>query len=132
MHGEIEICCGIFCAGPYGKHTRGEPLELIFSAELTISRISRPKLESLAVTASRAPLLGIFGAFMHDWIPLIDEYYYCAWHHLWTIHVHLLTNFRCQTLPLKRWKIVRCGHPWVFFACVLYYNDIAVICGVLF
>ncbi|KAG5649898.1 hypothetical protein H0H81_001559 [Sphagnurus paluster] len=37
---------------------------------------TRPKLEALATQASRAPLFGIFGAFMQDWIPLIDEYYY--------------------------------------------------------
>ncbi|KAF5385206.1 hypothetical protein D9615_001495 [Tricholomella constricta] len=37
---------------------------------------TRPKLEAFATRASHAPLLGLFGAFVHDWIPLIDEYYY--------------------------------------------------------
>ncbi|GLB36118.1 putative peroxisomal membrane protein (Pex16) [Lyophyllum shimeji] len=37
---------------------------------------TRPKLEAFATRASHAPLLGLFGAFLHDWIPLIDEYYY--------------------------------------------------------
>lgn len=38
---------------------------------------SSPKLETFANRASKMPLLGLFGAFVHDWIPLIDEYYYC-------------------------------------------------------
>ncbi|KAG5647953.1 hypothetical protein DXG03_006987 [Asterophora parasitica] len=37
---------------------------------------TRPKLEAFATRASRAPLLGLFGAFVQDWIPLIDEYHY--------------------------------------------------------
>ncbi|RDB28796.1 Peroxisomal membrane protein PEX16 [Hypsizygus marmoreus] len=37
---------------------------------------TRPKLEAFATRTSQAPLLGIVGAFIHDWIPLIDEYYY--------------------------------------------------------
>ncbi|KAH8100683.1 peroxisomal membrane protein PEX16 [Cristinia sonorae] len=37
---------------------------------------TRPKLEAFADTTSRAPLLGLFGAIVRDWIPLIDEYYY--------------------------------------------------------
>ncbi|KAF8227439.1 peroxisome membrane protein [Tricholoma matsutake] len=37
---------------------------------------TRPKLETFANRASKMPLLGLFGAFVHDWIPLIDEYYY--------------------------------------------------------
>lgn len=27
----------------------------------------------------QAPLVGMFGALMKDWIPLIDEYYYCKY-----------------------------------------------------
>jgi len=37
---------------------------------------TRPKLETLANNAAHAPLLGLFSAFVRDWIPLIDEYYY--------------------------------------------------------
>ncbi|KAG6911993.1 hypothetical protein DXG01_000241 [Tephrocybe rancida] len=37
---------------------------------------TRPKVEALATRASHAPLFGLFGAFVQDWIPLIDEYYY--------------------------------------------------------
>lgn len=38
---------------------------------------SRPKLEGFADTAARAPLMGLFSALIKDWIPLVDEYYYC-------------------------------------------------------
>lgn len=37
---------------------------------------SKPKLEAFASGTARAPLLGVVGAFIRDWIPLIDEYYY--------------------------------------------------------
>ncbi|KAF8168141.1 peroxisomal membrane protein PEX16 [Crassisporium funariophilum] len=37
---------------------------------------TRPKLESLVTRTSHAPLLGLFGSFVKDWIPLIDDYYY--------------------------------------------------------
>lgn len=37
---------------------------------------TRPKLESFVSKTSRAPLLGLLGALVKDWIPLIDEYYY--------------------------------------------------------
>ncbi|KAF7306893.1 Peroxisomal membrane protein PEX16 [Mycena indigotica] len=38
---------------------------------------TKPKLESFAAVTSSRPLLGLFGALVRDWIPLIDEYYYC-------------------------------------------------------
>ncbi|CAK5280208.1 unnamed protein product [Mycena citricolor] len=37
---------------------------------------TRPKLESFATATSQRPLLGLVGALVKDWIPLIDEYYY--------------------------------------------------------
>ncbi|TFK41199.1 peroxisome membrane protein [Crucibulum laeve] len=37
---------------------------------------TRPKLESLVSRTSQTPVLGLFGAFVKDWIPLINEYYY--------------------------------------------------------
>jgi len=37
---------------------------------------TRPKLDSFVTRTSQAPLLGIFGALVKDWIPLIDDYYY--------------------------------------------------------
>ncbi|KAJ7932435.1 peroxisomal membrane protein PEX16 [Mycena leptocephala] len=38
---------------------------------------TKPKLESFADMAAQTPLLGLFGALVKDWVPLIDEYYYC-------------------------------------------------------
>ncbi|KAH8835308.1 peroxisomal membrane protein PEX16 [Flagelloscypha sp. PMI_526] len=37
---------------------------------------TRPKLEGFAERWAQAPVLGMVGGFMRDWIPLIDEYYY--------------------------------------------------------
>lgn len=37
---------------------------------------TRPKLESFVSKTSHAPLVGLLGALVKDWIPLIDEYYY--------------------------------------------------------
>ncbi|EJF66760.1 peroxisome membrane protein [Dichomitus squalens LYAD-421 SS1] len=37
---------------------------------------TRPKLEGIADKTAHTPFIGIFSAFVKDWIPLIDEYYY--------------------------------------------------------
>ncbi|KAM5536241.1 hypothetical protein V8D89_010140 [Ganoderma adspersum] len=37
---------------------------------------TRPRLEGFADKTAHTPFLGIFSAFVKDWIPLIDEYYY--------------------------------------------------------
>lgn len=37
---------------------------------------TRPKISGLADRTSGAPILGIFGALVKDWMPLIDDYYY--------------------------------------------------------
>ncbi|KAL6309919.1 peroxisome membrane protein [Sparassis latifolia] len=37
---------------------------------------TRPKVMAFADTTANIPLLGVFSAFMKDWIPLIDEYHY--------------------------------------------------------
>lgn len=42
------------------------------------SRHRRPKLESFVDRTSHTPLIGLFGALLKDWIPLIDDYYYCT------------------------------------------------------
>lgn len=48
-----------------------------FSA-LTCWDYRRPKLENFANKTAHTPFVGIFSAFVKDWIPLIDEYYYCT------------------------------------------------------
>ncbi|KAH8120179.1 peroxisomal membrane protein PEX16 [Phellopilus nigrolimitatus] len=37
---------------------------------------TKPKLESFANKTARTPVLGLMSAFIKDWIPLIEEYYY--------------------------------------------------------
>ncbi|THH34101.1 hypothetical protein EUX98_g121 [Antrodiella citrinella] len=37
---------------------------------------TRPKVEAFVDSTSRTPLVGLLGALVKDWIPLIDEYYY--------------------------------------------------------
>ncbi|PPQ82061.1 hypothetical protein CVT25_014602 [Psilocybe cyanescens] len=37
---------------------------------------TRPKLESFVTRTAHTPLLGLFGALLKDWMPLIDDYYY--------------------------------------------------------
>ncbi|KAG6336662.1 hypothetical protein ID866_2409 [Astraeus odoratus] len=37
---------------------------------------TRPRLESLVEKTAQVPLLGLIGAVVKDWVPLIDEYYY--------------------------------------------------------
>jgi len=37
---------------------------------------TRPKLESFVKKTSHAPVLGLLSAFINDWMPLIDEYYF--------------------------------------------------------
>ncbi|KAJ7900308.1 peroxisomal membrane protein PEX16 [Mycena olivaceomarginata] len=37
---------------------------------------TKPKLESFADMTLQTPLVGLFGALVKDWVPLIDEYYY--------------------------------------------------------
>lgn len=38
---------------------------------------SRPKLESLVEKAAHVPGLSLISSLVKDWVPLIDEYYYC-------------------------------------------------------
>ncbi|KAF9568428.1 peroxisomal membrane protein PEX16 [Agrocybe pediades] len=37
---------------------------------------TRPKLESFITRTTHTPLIGLFGALLKDWMPLIDDYYY--------------------------------------------------------
>ncbi|KAG8934502.1 Peroxisomal membrane protein pex16 [Tulasnella sp. 419] len=40
------------------------------------SEWTRPKIEAIANTTSKAPIVGVIGSLIQDWIPLIDEYHY--------------------------------------------------------
>ncbi|KAF7985346.1 hypothetical protein HWV62_6559 [Athelia sp. TMB] len=37
---------------------------------------TRPKIESFTESTARTPILGLVGALVKDWMPLIDDYYY--------------------------------------------------------
>lgn len=49
-------------------------------------------------SASRAPLLGLFGVLVKEWIPLIDEYYYCVFSGSLALH---FTDVSFQILLLN-------------------------------
>jgi hypothetical protein len=79
MLGEIEISYGIYCVVPSGSHTHGEKHHDYSALVSQPGHCSdRPKLEAFAKSTAHAPLLGLLSAFVTDWVPLIDEYYYCA------------------------------------------------------
>lgn len=63
---------------PYGIHIRGEfahvePMMFYY----LILPSSRPKIESIAESVATKPIFGALSMIIRDWIPLIDEYYYC-------------------------------------------------------
>lgn len=58
----------------------------------------RPKLEGLATGVSHTPLFGLFGAFIQDWIPLIDEYYYCMCCFIFFLYVPAYSLTRHRSL----------------------------------
>lgn len=70
---------GTSFAGPCGIRTRGEitPLESRCFIEFIVSS-SRPKIESIAENIATKPIIGALSMIIRDWIPLIDEYYYCG------------------------------------------------------
>jgi hypothetical protein len=76
MQGETKIFYGIYLGDLSGRRSLGWHNLFVYFPLLT--PFLSPKLEAFANRASQAPLLGLFGAFIHDWIPLIDEYYYCT------------------------------------------------------
>lgn len=77
MQGEIAIFSGTSFGAPSGRPTHGECMSVTSGIQPYARSTSRPKLEAFTKKTSHAPVLGLFGAFVNDWIPLIDEYYYC-------------------------------------------------------
>lgn len=53
-------------------------------------------MESFAESSAQWPLLNIPGAFLRDWMPLIDEYHYCEYGHLYPL---LCAHIRIQIRP---------------------------------
>ena len=63
----------------------------------------RPKLEDFANKTAHTPFIGIFSAFVRDWIPLINEYYYCT---CGSIDFMLRLNLMLTLLPRRYCSIV--------------------------
>ena len=76
MREGIEIFSGTSYVGLYGSHTLGQRRYSHQSRPGT-EYLFRPKLEAFANRMSHTWSLGIFSALVKDWMPLIDEYYYC-------------------------------------------------------
>ena len=76
MLGVIAILCGICFAVHCGNHTQGKKNNMLSDVH-AIHVTSRPKLEAFAAKTARVPVLGLFSSFIQDWIPLIEDYYYC-------------------------------------------------------
>lgn len=58
-----------------------------------------PKIASVAESFSTTPILGLFGTLVQDWIPLIDEYYYCMF--CWICTFKLLTYLQILHLDIS-------------------------------
>jgi hypothetical protein len=74
---------------------------VVLSGRITLGKIRRSlrnnpltfcrrKLDVLVEKAANVPLLGLLGAFLKDWMPLIDEYYYCEFSP-YSLNAHILT-----------------------------------------
>ena len=75
MDGAIRICFGIFFAARFGSPTQGQWRYLLRSHPAYV--LDRPKLEGVVDKTINVPVLGFVSALVKDWIPLINEYYYC-------------------------------------------------------
>jgi peroxin-16 len=49
------------------------------SLEPNISILFRPKVEAVVKKTANTPILGVLSSIVKDWIPLVDEYYYCEY-----------------------------------------------------
>jgi hypothetical protein len=70
----------------------------LYDAEV---RFRSPKLESLAEASEKWPILNILGPLVRDWMPLVDEYYYCESElHSPSYLTHLLVQIHLRSLGL--------------------------------
>lgn len=79
---------------------------------------------------SHAPVLGLFSGFVHDWIPLIDEYYYCTCHHFlpplpWLTH----PSVRHRSLSIGKF-LASCTALDLLWLYIVYHNSITSVGGV--
>jgi hypothetical protein len=79
MPEEIKTYSGTCCVVPSGDPIHGEQCFLYCSPLQFVPdcvTLFRPKLDAFAIRTD-TPVLGLFSAFVKEWVPLIDEYYYC-------------------------------------------------------
>ena len=74
-------------------------------------------MESFAESSAQWPLLNIPGAFLRDWMPLIDEYHYCEYGHR---HPILCAHVRIQIRPRSR------IHVFVYICPIFVVNSAVV------
>ena len=79
MREGIETFSGTSYVGLYGNHTLGQQ-QCSHRGLRGTEYVFRPKLEAFANRMSHTWFLGIVSALVKDWMPLIDEYYYCTLH----------------------------------------------------
>lgn len=108
MRAEIGISYGTYCEDPSGKPTRGWFALLSIYLCYANQELCRPKIEAFATRTAQAPLLGLFGAFVKDWIPLIDEYHYCEYVPL------LITTVLIDTTSIRYCTLVT--HSRLYFS----------------
>ncbi|KAH9858131.1 peroxisome membrane protein [Lenzites betulinus] len=78
---------------------------------------TKPKLEGFADKTVHTPLIGVLGALVKDWIPLIDEYYYCA---CFSSRCARMSSVWALTTPPRRYcSIVPGWHIRVSLSCLV-------------
>lgn len=92
---------------------------------LLISFFFRPKLEGFVSSTVHKPLIGLFGSLVGDWIPLIDQYYYCEFTKFSSIAL-LIWNGRYR--PLAGLTIIRCTLISIPLFAVISYVNLGLIC----
>lgn len=59
----------------YSRFVHFMPLSL----KHNITNLFRPKVEAVVEKTANTPIIGIISSLVKDWIPLVDEYYYCEY-----------------------------------------------------
>lgn len=98
MPGGTGICYGIFSADLSGSPSLGQ--SLLPEVSLSLTCYTSPKLEAVVDRTAQAPLLGLFGAFVKEWIPLINEYHYCKSHLLSHLRQLIMSPFISRHISL--------------------------------
>lgn len=88
-----------------------------FSAAISYFSLSSPKIASVAESFSTTPILGLFGTLVQDWIPLIDEYYYCMF--CWICTFKLLTYLQIPHPDISCGQDVDVFYLSIYQSCIM-------------